>query len=251
MDPRAQKPITVAQLHHALQHIKRLILDEEFVFDASGNLREILARASVTMDENNDSALVEQLEKELHLLRGTVFKDELTGVLNRRGIQGEFSPLFQEARLADEHPGQRHGVIINDFSVLFFDIDNFKSINDTFGHDAGDVILKSFAATLTKNVRDIDATGRYGGEEFVVALLGSDEKDAYEKAEQIRNTVEKTVRTPADKPVTVSGGVASLRETRAETLEELITFADSAMYVAKKERGKNNTVRHSELKKSK
>ncbi len=242
------KPITSAALSHALAHIHKLILAEEQVLDDSEKLKEFLGTLEVAFEDIEDHAVVERLRHEIKSLKMLVYKDELTGVLNRRGVQEEFAAFFLEALFAQEHKEIRKGVVISDFSILFFDIDNFKRINDTYGHAEGDKVLKHFAQLLRKSARDIDAVGRLGGEEFVVGLLGANEHEAYEKAESIRKMIVSEISV-AGAPVTASVGVASLKESNVKNLHELIDAGDKAMYEAKTNRGKNNVVRFSELPK--
>lgn len=241
--------LSVHDLHQAVSYIKTLILDEEHLLDNTEHLKKILSQASVGFDAEKDHEMIEKLHSQLHHLRTMVYKDELTGILNRRGIHEEFTSFFEEARFSEENKGKRTGVTINDFSILFIDLDNFKNINDTLGHDAGDEILKKIGSVLKADMRDTDAVGRFGGEEFVVAMLGTAENDAYIKAEKIREHIEGTLCLDSSACVTASIGVASLLTTKAKTLEQLITFADKAMYEAKTKRGKNIVVRHSELEK--
>ncbi|MCR4275022.1 MAG: GGDEF domain-containing protein [Candidatus Campbellbacteria bacterium] len=244
-----EKKISVQDLHQAVSYIKTLILDEEHLLDDTEHLKKILSQASVGFDAEKDHDVIEKLHSQLHYLRTMVYKDELTGILNRRGIHEEFTSFFEEAKFSEENKGKRTGVTIHDFSILFIDLDNFKNINDTLGHDAGDEILKKIGSILKADMRDTDAVGRFGGEEFVVAMLGTTEDDAYIKAEKIRAHIEGTLCLEPSACVTASIGVASLHTTKAETLERLITFADQAMYEAKTKRSKNNVVKYSELKK--
>ncbi len=123
----------------------------------------------------------------------------------------------------------------HDLSLVMFDIDHFKSINDTYGHQAGDRIIKEFGRLLIDKCRSIDIACRYGGEEFAVFLPETDREAALAFAERIRAIVatmridhqESTIR------MSVSGGVASLRDGHAKDPGELIEGADIAMYAAK------------------
>lgn len=238
--------ISSKDLTKALSHIHSLILAEEQVFDDLGMLKEFLKDLQVTFDETGEHALVESLRQELKKLKGLVYKDELTGVLNRRGVYEEFEAFFHESLAAQDRKVARKGVVISDFSVLFFDLDNFKKINDTHGHAEGDEVLKHLAKLLRKHVRDIDAVGRLGGEEFVVGLLGASEEEACVKAEEIRKAIEEEIRAGGE-PVTASIGVSSMKKSKAQNLHELVDTADKAMYEAKTNRGKNAVVCYSEL----
>lgn len=195
---------------------------------------------------------LKQLKQELYKkdlrikeLEELATKDPLTGFYNRRGFEEETKRLVRDIDYFKKNPASRKHFYIDSLSLLFFDIDNFKSINDRYGHRAGDQILQQVSQIIRQKVRDIDIVGRWGGEELVVALVGSHQGDAFRKAEEIRKAVKSRARVQ-DHEVTVSVGVSSLDE--SETFEELVKNADKAMYAAKHERGKNNTVRFSELK---
>lgn len=192
---------------------------------------------------------IKELEAEVLRLQNLVDKDELTKVFNRRGFCENLEFIFKEAIYSKEHADSQRKFRITDLSVIFIDIDNFKQVNDTFGHSIGDVVLKSVAKILKESVRDIDLVGRFGGEELVIALLGATESDAYRKAEEVRKKIEnyKPIFDEDGLGVTVSVGVASVDNSNADTFEDLISFADKAMYEAKTNRGKNNTVKYSEI----
>lgn len=190
-----------------------------------------------------------KLLKRLEELEQMISRDELMGTLNRRGFYDRFKYLFEEALFAKDSPDLRKQMRVSDFSIIFLDIDDFKKINDTYGHDEGDNVLKSFAELLKKAVRSIDGVARFGGEELVIALVGANEDVAFAKAEEIKNTISKEVRLIEypDHTITASLGVASLGTSDADDLDELIGYADQAMYEAKTNRGKNCVVKHSEI----
>lgn len=146
--------------------------------------------------------------------------DPLTGAMNRRCF-------FEEAqRRYDKEPG-------GPLSVLVLDIDNFKSINDTYGHGAGDMVLKEFTARCLEVVGDRGLFARFGGEEFVVLLYDNRSGAAHALAERLRAaTADQTFRLPLDMlTVTVSIGGADRRE--AESLDQTLFRADEALYLAK------------------
>lgn len=157
--------------------------------------------------------------------------DPLTGLYNRRYLE-----TFMEKQLAI---ADRNNQLL---SIVMFDIDNFKAFNDTHGHDAGDVALRSLAQAIAKNIRASDIGVRYGGEEFVIVLPNTDKMTALDVAERIRTAVEVMViaisRTKRTK-VTASFGIATYGMD-AESLDALITKADAALYRAKRA-GKNRT----------
>jgi two-component system cell cycle response regulator len=127
--------------------------------------------------------------------------------------------------------------------VLLFDIDHFKGINDTYGHDAGDDVLRDFSARLRRGVRGIDLLARYGGEEFVLVMPETDAAFAASVAERLRSDVDKvpfTSRSGATFPVTVSIGIAEWQGP-SDTPEALVKKADDALYAAKRA-GRNRVV---------
>jgi two-component system cell cycle response regulator len=124
------------------------------------------------------------------------------------------------------------------------DIDHFKSVNDTHGHDIGDEVLREFANRISANVRGIDLACRYGGEEFVVAMPDTDVDFAYAIAERLRKSVETTPfeisRAPGALNVTISIGIAvSMSD---DNSEKLLHRADQALYRAKRE-GRNRVIK--------
>jgi diguanylate cyclase (GGDEF)-like protein len=146
-------------------------------------------------------------------------------------------------RLAEEFSrSARHGVPL---SVIMIDIDRFKAFNDTFGHDAGDAVLVSVARVLENSVRAGDIICRYGGEELMVVAPGMGMNDAGAIAERLRRLVEVTPIIWRDQSlnVTISLGTASWPIIRASMPEEMVTYADEALYHAKKS-GRNQVSVH-------
>jgi len=163
--------------------------------------------------------------------------DTLTSLLNRR--------VFDE-RLHWEM--QRSCRYSKSFSLLILDIDHFKNVNDSYGHPAGDAVLKQFAAILRKHARDVDSVARYGGEEFVIAAPELNENSAKQVGERIRKAVADTAFILPDGReigVTVSIGIACY-PLCADSAEIMIERADQALYLAKRE-GRNRVYLCSEL----
>lgn len=123
------------------------------------------------------------------------------------------------------------------FSILFIDIDRFKIVNDTLGHQAGDNVLISVSKIITSDLRDLDVCTRYGGDEFVLVLPHTNHSKAYEIAERIRKKVETLSPTLSD--ITLSIGIACCPY-HANTIETIMTEADHSVYLSK-EHGKNRT----------
>ncbi|RAK61538.1 PleD family two-component system response regulator [Phenylobacterium hankyongense] len=159
--------------------------------------------------------------------------DQLTGLHNRRYMTGQLEALLQRAAQGGEP-----------VAVMAIDIDHFKKINDSFGHDVGDEVLREFAVRLASNVRAIDLPVRHGGEEFVVVMPDTDLEDAHRIAERIRlHVAGSPFRVMGGQElltVTISIGVASSLPEEARS-EPLLKRADEAMYEAKS-KGRNRVV---------
>jgi len=161
--------------------------------------------------------------------------DGLTGLLNRKSWETELHHEYQRF--------QRHHHVS---SMLMFDIDHFKKVNDNYGHPTGDEVIRRTAATLKQNLREIDVAGRYGGEEFAVVLLDTDVDGAKVVAERLRKAIEALTVCHDDQEVkfTISLGIAQLN-TRMTDTTAWIECADKALYQAK-HNGRNNSVIYTE-----
>jgi len=156
-------------------------------------------------------------------------RDPLTGLFNRR----EMSRVLEE-ELDRARRYQRP------MAVLWVDFDHFKDVNDTFGHAAGDSVLRSISRLLLGSVRSVDAIGRFGGEEFVIVLPEMDIEEAQDTAERLRRKVAEKPQplgNGQEVPLTISVGVAVYPD-HGQTAPTLCAAADKAMYLAK-ERGRN------------
>lgn len=156
--------------------------------------------------------------------------DPLTGLLNRRYLEERFAQEIERSKRY-QFP----------LSFVMMDIDSFKSFNDTFGHQAGDEVLRETAHCIRKSLRNFDVAARYGGEEFIVVLPETDVTSATILAERLRKAVEQHFTSEGSRhPVTVSIGVSSLSKA-LQNRHQVIRAADQALYAAKK-RGKNCVV---------
>jgi diguanylate cyclase (GGDEF)-like protein len=150
--------------------------------------------------------------------------DPVTELFNRRHIM---ALLDAQCQHSSEHNSP--------FSILLIDIDNFKTINDTFGHRAGDIVLKELGRVIAHIIPDSRYIGRYGGEEFLIILPQSASSDAWAVAERLRAAVQSTMIAYEGKPIsspTISIGIATAFGWK-ETSEDLIEIADEALYAAK------------------
>ncbi len=195
------------------------------------------------MDERSQ---IRKLKKEIEHLQQLAYKDELTNLYNRRGFKEGTEKFLSELVWAKKHPDHRKSIFIKNFSIILFDIDDFKKINDSFGHQTGDSVLSRIGATMLENVRDIDLAGRWGGEEIILGLVGASEEDAFRMADRIREHIAKEKLQLDGETVnfTVSGGVASFD--KADGFDDLFSHADKALYEAKN-RGKNKVFKYSDI----
>ncbi|UCD34414.1 MAG: diguanylate cyclase [Nitrospiraceae bacterium] len=165
-----------------------------------------------------------------HRIQEMSISDHLTGLFNRR---------YLALRLEEEWARctrQREPL-----SVLLADMDDFKNVNDTYGHDKGDEVLRNVGKILRRIARKEDVVARFGGEEFVAVFTNMTSADAAMKADEIRRAVENTDYAWARGPITVSVGVASYPDVQITDPEQLLQRADQAMYTAKTD-GKNKVV---------
>jgi diguanylate cyclase (GGDEF)-like protein len=179
-----------------------------------------------------ESLSVIEAKKLMNTLRESAIKDSLTGLYNRRFLQDYTETLVAGAL--------RRGKAIG---LIMCDLDYFKQVNDTYGHDVGDAILRETAATLVKCVRKTDFVLRFGGEEFLVVLVDVEEGEALTIAEKIRTTLAaKKLKVPdGTLSKTISLGICEF-PTDTEGIWQAIKYADVALYEAK-HRGRNLTVR--------
>ena len=173
-----------------------------------------------------------ELQTALALQQQLAHTDSLTGINNRRNLY-ELAEHEFDIAIRYRQP----------LSVIMFDIDHFKQVNDTFGHTVGDQILQRVTQVARAELRSADVIGRYGGEEFVVILPMTNAKKAYPLAERIRMGVA-AMRLPTEKgdaAVTLSIGIVEMaHEGQTESIEVMIRYADEAMYTAK-QAGRNRT----------
>lgn len=158
--------------------------------------------------------------------------DDLTGILNRGAFLEEAEVRLEKAVAEQEY-----------FSFMLLDLDHFKEINDTYGHDTGDVVLEEFALTIKDNLENSDLFGRLGGEEFAVILCGLDEASCDRKAEVLRKAVMKTPTQKLLQGYTVSIGVITIIPDQEIWINKLYKLSDKALYQAKQE-GRNRVVRY-------
>ncbi len=191
------------------------------------NTHILLRRQKLELEEARDKLLQQK-----KLLERMSITDDLTGLHNRRYFNTVLEHEFQRSK--------RHG---SDLSCLLLDLDHFKQVNDTCGHECGDTVLREFASILNDSVRRSDFVFRFGGEEFLILLPQTDIEGAVQAGEKIR------LRTANEKfgnmshvvTITVSIGISSMHKQQPEKPNDLIAFADKALYTAK-EKGRNQVL---------
>lgn len=184
---------------------------------------------TISPDYNNKNEIIGYIGFYENIDEKIIFKrnsqtDKLTNLMNRSRID--------EILLLEVKRAKREG---HSFSVILVDIDYFKDVNDTYGHQAGDIVLTEFSLLLSNNIRETDYLGRWGGEEFLVICPNTDIEGAYTLAETLRKVVEKATFSFIGHK-TASFGVAEFR--KIDILENLFKNVDDALYTAKTE-GRN------------
>ncbi|HEU4629099.1 MAG TPA: PleD family two-component system response regulator [Gemmatimonadaceae bacterium] len=210
-DDYITKPINFAELEARVNSLLRIKA-----------LQEDLAQRERQLAEMNDR------------LRHISQTDALTDLDNRRYIEERLAEMFGHAARFGEP-----------LACVMCDLDKFKPVNDTYGHQAGDAVLRQFAAILRQEAREIDRIGRYGGEEFIFLLPGTSAEAAAVFAERVRAAVEAfTFSIPGGSlQRTISCGVAAWPHPGIDSSDALVKAADDALYVAK-ETGRNRVVRY-------
>ncbi len=205
--------------------------------DEIGELARILSEMHTDVDEwkrrtaeahktidHRVSAETQRITRELREAQKRIWTDPLTRLGNRRLFDEKFAEIFRSQ--SDAH---------QDLSLCMIDVDNFKSLNDSLGHKAGDDLLEFIGELLRQCLREQDLAIRYGGDEFVLILPSVDEDEALSIADRtIRMFAQQTSLLGVDPKPTMSAGITSLKRRRPGSAEELLEQADQALYAAKK-----------------
>ena len=221
-------------------------LDEEIAIECFDGTRKIILNSAIPLQDedgavngaiivNQDITARKEIEKELEATlareRALARTDDLTAAFNRRHF---FDLGRHELAVARRYH--------QPLCLILFDVDHFKRINDTAGHDAGDEVLRRVARIVRGHLRESDVFARYGGEEFVILLPRTATSEALVVAERIRTAIadDATVTSQGVRVLTISSGVAQLLSGE-DSLDLLIQRADEALYVAKQQ-GRNRTI---------
>ena len=178
------------------------------------NYQDVISKQSEALQDANTKLAELYKERETE-----AYTDALTGLTNRLAMMHRLEYLYARYKRQKEI-----------FSFVLFDVDYFKKVNDTYGHQMGDEVLKEVAQITLKSVREVDTAARYGGEEFVLLLPQTNALSAVDIAGRIRKSMQETIKLD-DKSVTASFGVIEIKE--GMSIAELINLADQALYKAK------------------
>jgi diguanylate cyclase (GGDEF)-like protein/PAS domain S-box-containing protein len=213
---------------------QRLVEDEVFLKHKEGYRLPVITRISPIKDKtgkvtgaveifSDNSSKISAFQK-IEKLEQLAFIDALTGVGNRRYTEIKIGAKLEEiSRYA----------WANEFGMLFVDIDHFKDVNDTYGHDAGDKVLKVVAKTLMSNLRTDDFVGRWGGEEFIILVANADNKETYAIGDKIKGLVANTHINTGEKDLTVTISIGATVAKREDDMETIVKRADRLMYFSK------------------
>lgn len=220
--PADEESCPIIDLGNTVDLSEKLLLTNNNDLPILKKVKEIVINGKEYLLESfTDISAQKQYQDELKTIGET---DSLTGLLNRTSMN---SILCREV-ITNYNKEDKH-------TLLMLDIDHFKHINDTYGHDYGDIILKEVSVTLLNFIRNDDKVFRWGGEEFLIWLKEADIATAFTIAERLRTTITST-RFPKNNTITVSIGIAEYSS--SETFEEWFKSADQAL-IAAKQSGRN------------
>lgn len=179
--------------------------------------------------------LVATQGKELNRFSSLIDYDFLTGLYNRHGFIKEAEKFFEELKNMGKGKEKRK-LSFKNFSIVFIDLDNLKIINDEYGHKTGDKALKMAAAVFKNSLRDLDLAARWGGDEFVIGLVGASEKESLKIAQKLRKKL-KLLKVNSFNLSASFGIVSAVKKDKiiGATIFDLIEKADMMMYEAKKQ----------------
>jgi diguanylate cyclase (GGDEF)-like protein/PAS domain S-box-containing protein len=202
-------------LHHKSGHRVPVNVRTSVILNDKGEVTHAIELFTDISNKNITELRIKELER-------VALLDQLTQLANRHYIESEISKKLEDYR--------KHAI---PFGVLFFDIDHFKSVNDTYGHDTGDQILKLTADSLLSNAGPFDIFGRWGGEEFIGLIQNIDKQALSSMGNKLRLLVENSFIEIDNKPIhiTISIGATIIREN--DTAETIIKRADMLMYESK------------------
>ncbi len=211
---------TEAFLHHKNGHRIPVLIRTSPIYDELG-----IVKGAVEIFSDNSAHV--QTRNEKTVLEEVVYKDPLTGIYNRSFMEIKARSALMEYQ-ASEIP----------FGLLFMDLDNFKVVNDTYGHSVGDMVLKMVANTLAHNLRSIDLVGRWGGEEFLIVAQNIDQDNLVHLADKLRSLVGSSSLDINGTKVRITISIGATMATKNNSFEIILDRADLGQYLSKSN-GKN------------
>jgi len=198
-------------------------------WNSMGSTLTLLKQARRIIVQSEDR--IQKQEQRIKTLEELSNSDELTGILNRRGFMHEFEREIDRVNRNKSQGGL----------LIMIDLDNFKTINDAYGHDAGDAALKLIASTLNSDIRKMDITGRLGGDEFVILFVNTDRKQALERAQFLIKKLNNLsfIWQGEEVPVRASLGLKEYK--KGSKAKHIFHAADQSMYENKKQIKSANT----------
>ncbi|MSN24848.1 MAG: diguanylate cyclase [Geobacter sp.] len=191
-------------------------------------VREVDQHFVIAVEIHSNNSPRYAMRQRLEELQEMAMHDPLTGIANRRFVEINLAARLEELK--------RYGF---SFTVVFADIDHFKSVNDTHGHMVGDRLLKMVSATLAHSLRSFDIIGRWGGEEFIILLVNVKQEDLFALSDRLRRLVEKSALTlEGGEPLSVTISVGATIAQVVDSTDSLVERADRLMYESKR-RGRN------------
>lgn len=203
-------------LHHRDGHRVPVSIRISPVTDAAGN---ITGSVEIFSDSSRRSAT----ESRIRELEEMAFLDDLTRIANRNRLESEITERLN-----------RTGAVGRGFGLLFMDIDDFKSFNDTYGHDTGDQVLKSLAGTLSVNARPSDLVGRWGGDEFAVIVDGCSPESLAAVGNRLRMLISASYVRAGELSLRTTVSIGATVPRPGDTLESMIKRADELLYESKR-----------------
>lgn len=188
----------------------------------------IIGAVNIFSDNSAKTAIAQRIEE----LQAMALSDSLTSLGNRR-----YAEMCMNSRLDELH---RYGWT---FGVLFIDMDNYKKINDVYGHDVGDKVLKMIAGTLSNNVRSFDTVNRWGGEEFIAIIVNIKEDQLYPIANKLRILIEESSISVNSDIVRITASIGATLVQPDDTVDTLVKRADQLMYKSKAAGGNHVSVK--------
>ena len=213
---------------HVLSQVESQLLNKRYI-DELNRIKASVQRANLDLVKKNEALVIAQ-----ERLRMLATNDELTQVFNRRHAMTYLEKVFAELRRRPD-----------DFVLVLADIDHFKSINDRYGHPAGDLVLRGFSKMLKEQLRQVDTVARFGGEEFLIMLPKTKELEAKAIIQRLCDAVAAQPYKLQGQSVKVTSSFGLAYYQVGDTIEKLIERADQALYHAKKS-GRNNVKTYDE-----